>query len=67
MLLTEEQAKAIDQNDDDDDLLVNGTIVRVKRQAAIGNGFPKTQWTVGQAIPYSFGTITSKKKIIKTF
>uniref|UniRef100_A0A914E5X8 Metalloendopeptidase n=1 Tax=Acrobeloides nanus TaxID=290746 RepID=A0A914E5X8_9BILA len=51
--LTEEQADALTDDDDDDDKN------RTKRQAQIGNGFPRNQWTVGQAIPYTFSSSIS--------
>ena len=56
-MLTEEQADALTDDDDDDD-----DKNRTKRQAQIGNGFPRNQWTVGQAIPYTFSSSISKLK-----
>jgi astacin len=46
-------------NDDDEN--------RPKRQAQIGNGFPRNQWTVGSPIPYTFSPSisTSTRALIR--
>uniref|UniRef100_A0A914D5E0 Peptidase M12A domain-containing protein n=1 Tax=Acrobeloides nanus TaxID=290746 RepID=A0A914D5E0_9BILA len=60
IILTEEQANALINDDDDNDN-------RPKRQAQIGIQFPRNQWTVGSPIPYTFSPSisTSTRALIR--